>query len=189
LRNFWLGLFVGALLGGGGVFLALRVKKAEPAPVAAAAPDAGPQPAPTKRRRRAVARAPAGDQPPPILTEADLRMGADGDPLHVGPRTIDLSSGEDVRDLTREEIDGAIAPRSEDIIACIVQARGPAELSGRVTVGLVVTARGSVSHARVEAPSYLLNKGLHRCVRPKLLALRFPATGKDTVVRVPFDVE
>jgi hypothetical protein len=116
-------------------------------------------------------------------------MSGEGDALRVKERTVDLANAEETRNLTQSGIDGAIASRGEELVGCVVQARGAAELSGRVMFGVVVTPSGGVSQARVEAPAYLLRNGLYRCARPKLLSLRFPAVGKDTVIRVPFDVE
>jgi hypothetical protein len=191
LRNFWLGLGVGMLVGGGIVFVFLRIGPTEIESAAVEAPDGGEEKTPVKKRRRTGVRAPgiAGDDPPPTLSEADLRVSGEGDALRVRERTVDLASREESRDLTQPEIDAAIKARGEELVDCVVQARGPADLSGRVTFGVVVTASGSVSQVRVDAPSYLLRNGLYRCARPKLLSLRFPAAGKDTVIRVPFDIE
>ena len=124
----------------------------------------------------------------PTLTDADRKPSAEGDALHVAARTVDLSEEGTTRDLTQDEIDGTLRSRAEDVIACVVQARGAAELTGRVQIGLVVSATGSVAQTRLEAPAYLLRQGLYRCLRPKLLGLRFPAAGKETVVHVPFDL-
>ena len=115
-------------------------------------------------------------------------VSAEGDSLALAPRTVDLGAAAPERDLTRAEIDGAIAPAADAIIACINDATGSAPVTGRVVAGVVVDETGHVTKTRLEGPSYLLKHGLGGCVRPKLRGLRFPATGKPTVVRVPFDV-
>jgi hypothetical protein len=51
-----------------------------------------------------------------------------------------------------------------------------------------VDAAGRVTRTHVEAPAYLVHHGLYDCARRSLTALRFPATGRETVVTVPFDV-
>ena len=55
-------------------------------------------------------------------------------------------------------------------------------------VGFVFGPDGRVTQTRIEAPRYLVDQGLAGCVRPVLRELRFPAAGKDTVVKVPFDI-
>jgi hypothetical protein len=180
------------LVGGGIVFVFLRIGSIETESAAVEAPDGGagaPSASPTKRKRRGPAVPAAGDQPPPTLTEADLKTATEGDSLRVRERSLDLATGEEPRDLLQDEIDNAIAGRSEELTACVVQARGAAQISGRVVFGMVVGPSGNVSQARVEAPAYLIKNGLYRCARPKLLSVRYPAAGKDTVVRVSFDLE
>jgi hypothetical protein len=179
------------LVGGGIVFVFLRIGSIETESAAVEAPDGGaasPSAGATKRRRRAPGSA-DGDQPAPTLTEADLKTATEGDSLRVRERTLDLASGEEARDLLQDEIDNAIAGRSEELTACVVQARGAAQISGRVVFGMVVGPSGNVTQARVEAPAFLIKNGLYRCARPKLLSVRYPAAGKDTVVRVSFDLE
>lgn len=204
-----LGLVVGAGLGAGGVWLALRPE----APVVAAeiaSVDAAPKKAGKKKRRvrkkvaggggGGVASAGGGgggvveeewvEEDVPSVSASDLAQGSEGDVLKPRARTVDLGAGgADTRNLTQAEIDGAVRARADAITRCIVDARGAAEVRGRVVIGVVVGPDGSPTAARVEAPRWLLEHGLGRCVRPTLLGLRFPAAGKDTVVTVPFDVE
>ena len=191
MRTFWLGFAVGLVAGGAIVFVFLRIGPTETESAAVESVDAGVEAPTTEKKKKRIARptGTAGDQPPPILTAADLKMTTEGDALRVRERSIDMSSGAEPRDLMQHEIDDAIAARSEELVKCVVEARGNAELQGRVTFGMVVTPSGGVSQARVEAPAFLLKNGLYRCARPKLLSIRYPAAGKDTVVRVSFDVE
>ena len=61
-------------------------------------------------------------------------------------------------------------------------------LSGRISIGLVVGPDGRVTQTRVEAPRYLIDQGLAGCLRPVLRGMRFPAAGKDTVVKNWVDI-
>ena len=190
MRNFSFGLLVGALVGSGVTYLVVRSlgHRVTSAVVPETREEGTPPPAKRRRAMPSVPRRSEGESAAPTLTDADRKTGAEGDALHVAARTVDLSQEGNVRDLTQDEIDGTLRTRAEDVIGCVVQARGAAELTGRVQIGLVVSPTGSVTQTRVEAPAYLLRQGLYRCVRPKLLTLRFPATGKDTIVRVPLDL-
>jgi len=206
VSRFLAGILVGLLAGGGGVYVALVVlgpDRGEPTARPAADPQAPAEgdKGDRRKRRRGGGRARAGgtgggegegevgDEPIPTLAPGDEKIVAEGDALRPRARTLDMADeGQEVRDLEQGEIDAAVGARAQAIIGCISDARGAAPLSGRVTVGFVVSGRGSVAQTRVEAPAYLMRNGLARCVRPKLAALRFPATGKDTVVTVPFDV-
>ena len=101
---------------------------------------------------------------------------------------MDLTTAEP-RELTQEEIDGAFAKRATGIIACITAARGEWPVTGRVNAGVLVAEDGSVAKSRIEAPAYMIKAGLGRCARKELSRLSFPATGRQTVVTVPFDIE
>lgn len=206
MARFALGIVLGMALGALATWLVLRPKpKAEPRADVAVAPETGPTPATGKKKKpRRGGGAGAGgasagaddgseaDQPEvsaPILGPADLATISEGDALKVPARTMDLAPGaEEPRDLTRSEIDAAIAPHEAAITACVERAAGDAEVTGKVTAGVVVSADGSVSKTRIEGPAYLLRHGLGGCVRQILRGLDFPATGKASVVRYPFHV-
>jgi hypothetical protein len=181
-----LGLIVGGAAGAGGMYL--HVTRA---PAVTPSPAEPPPPAPPAKRKPRRAAAPsAGDEAPPVVSAADLRIAAEGDTLRAAPLALDLGAGApEPRDLAQDEIDGTFARRAGAIIACITAARGQAPVNGRVVAGVVVGADGRVTRSRVEAPAYLLRRGLGGCARRELAALRFPATGRETVVTVPFDVE
>lgn len=182
------GLLVGGAAGAGGMYWYTLERHAAVAPEQPGTPPATP-PAKGKRPRRAVAARDSGDEAPPVVTAADLAVRSEGDSLRAGATTLDMAAGgAEPRDLSQEEIDGTFARRADAIIACITAARGEAEVNGRVVAGVVVGADGRVTRTRVEAPAYLLRRGLGGCARRELAALRFPATGRETVVTVPFDV-
>jgi hypothetical protein len=200
--RFALGLVVGVALGAGGTWFFLRKHDGGGgAKLAAATPDAGVDPKakkPAKRRGYGggggrgggMARSAADDDAPiPELGPDDLRMISDGDSLALGTRKMDLAAdAPEPRDLTQDEIDGGVSPRSGAIIKCITDARGNAPVNGQIVVKFVVVSTGNVTQTRVEAPAYLMKHGLSGCVRPQLRAMRFPATGKDSVLTVPFDL-
>lgn len=200
VRGFVLGLCVGALLGAGGVWLALR-DRAAPRGAVTVAPGADAGVAAGKKKKRGGARGgggggmgggeagEAGDEPAPVLGPADLRMTAEGDSLSRGAQNLDFAAGgEEPRELTQGEINGAMSGVQGAIGECIVNATGNAELSGRINAGVVVGPDGRVTQTRVEAPAYLMKRGLASCVRARLRGLRFPSTGKESVVKYPFTV-
>jgi hypothetical protein len=198
--RFVLGLIVGIALGAGGLYVAQRVLRDEPAETASPTADAGPDRAQAQaksagRKKRRGTGGAAGsaeappDEPIPVLTDADRAMRAEGDSLTARAAALDLSDEREPRDLEQGEIDAAFAPRVDAIVGCITGARGAAPLTGRIDAGVVVSAGGRVVKSRVEAPAWLISRGLGRCVRRELAALRFPATGKEHVVTVPFDLD
>ena len=193
-----LGLCVGALVGAGGVWLLLRDKAAPRGTVTVAPGADGGVAGAGKKKRRGGARGggggmgagEAGDEPVPVLGPADLRMTSEGDSLSRGAQNLDFAGGpgEEPRELTQGEIDGAMGGVSDAIGECIVNATGNAELSGRINAGVVVGPDGRVTQTRVEGPAYLMKRGLASCVRARLRGLRFPKTGKESVVKYPFTV-
>ena len=203
-------LLLGIAIGVGGTLVVVRRGGGGAKVVAEVKPDAAPAKSGKRKKKvkRRVARpsgggavaTKSGGTPAPVEEEwveeeipelgaSDLAQGSDGDALKPRARTMDMGSAEDVRNLSQAEIDGAIRARADGITKCIVEARGAAEVRGRVVVGLVVGPEGTPAATRVEAPRWLLEHGLYRCARPVMLSMRFPAAGKDTVVTVPFDVD
>ena len=202
MGKFLVGLVLGVLVGGGVTYVQLDGWPGKDDPVDEALPDAASEPdderdGKRRRRRRGRGRrAPGGNTTTTdVVIDEDIELSARdrqvitvGDSLALSERTVDMAGG-DTRNLSQGEIDGAIRQRADAIIGCITRARGPAPLSGRVNVGFVVDARGNVTRQRIEAARYLVDEGLVRCLGPVLSRLSFPAVGKETVVRVPFDFE
>ncbi len=198
-----LGLCVGALVGAGGVWLLLRDKPAPHGAMTVAPGADGGVAGAGKKKRRGGARGGGGGgggmgagevgnepEPAPVLGPADLRMTSEGDSLSRGEQNLDFAGGpgEEPRELTQGEINGAMSGVSDAIGECIVNATGNAELSGRINAGVVVGPDGRVTQTRVEGPAYLMKRGLASCVRARLRGLRFPSTGKESVVKYPFTV-
>jgi hypothetical protein len=196
IHGLLIGLFVGGLGGGGAAYLWYHRHRAPKVAEVAPALDGGTTSTPKKKphKRHGDGTASTGDTgddgPVPTLTAADTAPASEGDALKAASRTMDLSSGAaEPRDHTQDEIDGAVGKKSGGIIKCITDARGNAPLnSGHITVGFVVGADGNVVKTRVEAPAYLIHHGFPGCARPLLAQMRFPATGKESVVTVPFDL-
>jgi hypothetical protein len=214
MAKFWIGLLVGLFAGAAGMWAWKGRGGGGEVAAAEVAADAGPgagkgkKAGKGKRGAGGARRGGAGggggpaaaddpeawgegpQEPEIVLSADDLRPVSAGDALKVRDRTLDL--GEDspeLHDLTQAEIDGAFAGVSGRVIDCISEARGAAPVTGSVRVGMVVGPDGRVVKSRVEAPSYLMQKGLYACVKRSLAAARFPAPGRDTVVTVPITIE
>lgn len=124
--------------------------------------------------------------PPPTLRPEDRRTVAVGDKL-TGTEVINLADnrGGD-HELTQEEIDAVFRPRQKSIIDCIDDARGEAQLGGQLAVAFRIQRTGKVSGVRVEAPAYLIDRGLLACVRGVVQPLSFPPSSKAQIVTYPF---
>jgi hypothetical protein len=195
--KFWLGLAIGAAVGGAGMYLAMArpwSRGAAP-PAAIAAPiDAGVGDGkrPIKRRRGGGRVAAARDAVAPddsiVLSAADRRLEWRGDEVALPPQTIDMAAGDDARPLAPSEIQAAIDRNGQPMIDCIVGAIGGAPLSGAVTLQLLVDGNGRVVRSRVQAASYLFGHGLLACAKRAAQGFGFPATGAHTVVTAPFEL-
>lgn len=192
--GFGLGILVGALLGGGGVYLAIERPWGGGPEVAA--PDAGVEQANVKKKKRQGkkrhgrrrAGEPAGEDIPE-LTDEQRRLVWKGAKVAVPSRKVDYGSGEpEGRTLSPAEINSVIKSGSRSVIDCIEQARGNALLKSAVTLELLVDEHGSVTKSRVRAPVYLFENGFERCARAAARELQFPATGAYTVVTAPYEL-
>jgi hypothetical protein len=201
--RFFLGVVLGALLGGAAVYGWLeRPWQAWLAADQVAAPDAGVETAsreePGKQRKRRRGRRAGGaveggaevaeEVEIPTLTEADRALVWKGDAVALPPRQIDMAEGGESRSLDSGEINSVLRAQSGPMIDCIAQARGEAELDARIQVEMLVNGQGQPTRVRVRAPAYLFAHGFHACARKAMLGLRFPATGGHTVVSAPYDL-
>jgi hypothetical protein len=184
-----LGLVAGIGAGAGGTYILLERAPSAPA-IAPLPPEAETADPRRKRGRRPGAPSSGGGERERASGPTNLALRAEGDTLRAEPTSLDLGAagGEGPRSLTQLEIDEVFAERAPAIIRCITEARGEAPVTGRVTAGVVAGADGKVVRTRVEAPAHLLENGLAACARRELAGLRFPATGKETVITVPFDL-
>lgn len=189
MGRFLAGLLLGLAAGAAGVWFLRPAPAPAPSPPAVAeAPETPRRPRRPRGPRSLGVPAPTQAGDPVAVTAEDLRTTSAGDALRAAPTTVDMSSGEEPRDFTQDEIDGAFGRGADELIRCITEARGGAAISGRVVAGVVVGADGRVLKTRVEAPAYLLHHGLYGCARGALQGLRFPAAGKESVVTVPFNL-
>lgn len=194
--RFFLGLVLGALLGGAGVYGWLERPWEQAA--GADAVDAGPAvadagPVRKKQRRRGRRGRSAGvtvaaNGEAPALTDADRAMVWKGDPVALPPRQLDMGSASEARSLGGAEINQVIRSSSGPILECITRARGNAALDARILVKMLVDGQGKVTGVRVRAPAYLFAHGFHPCVRSAAMGMRFPATGAHTIVDAPYDL-
>jgi hypothetical protein len=156
-----------------------------------------------KRRPGGGARQPGGDdedwlnsgggeetEPPRLvqLSSADRALEWRGDDTSPRKQTIDMNSSVESRSLDNSEIRSAIASQSDGVQSCVVRAAANTDLSGTITVKMVVEGTGRVSRSRVQAPRYLFGQGLLTCVQGQLRGWRFPATGAPTLVTLPVNL-
>ncbi len=128
--------------------------------------------------------------PPPtvVLRPEDRRQQSVGDKLN----TTEVINMEEAhlsdRELSQEDFDSVFRPRQGDILGCIDDARGDAQLEGQVAVAFRVQRTGKVSGVRVEAPTYLIDHGLLACMRKVVQSMSFPVSSKSQVVTYPFQL-
>jgi hypothetical protein len=145
-------------------------------------------PTPKKRKRRSGGSGPA--QPELKLEPGDDRISTSGESLGRAEH-IDLSQGgDDGRELSQEDLDGAFRPAQSAISRCITDAVGDYPLeSGKIEVAFRVERSGQVKKVRVTAPQLLMRRGFVACVRPVVTGLRFPSSGGANVVTYPFALQ
>jgi len=130
-----------------------------------------------------------------------FRAGTSGlEVTHVGPlqaqteaRSPAIEAGDGatvdgVRRMNKYEIDGHIKARMPQIAQCYKKGlQAKADLHGKLVVGFVVTADGSVGAATVQS-STLNNTPVENCIRAQLSSIRFPPPmdGKVLQVSYPF---
>jgi hypothetical protein len=196
--RFFLGLILGALLGGGGVYLALQRPWAGEA-VEVAEIDAGPEmvaaeAAPKKKSGKGRRGKRAGgveiqvEGEVPELSAADRKLEWKGDAVSLPSREVDFGSEGGGQPLSADQINQVLGGHSQGMVSCITAARGNAQLSATIIVKMLVEGDGRVSKTRVHAPAYLFAHGFYGCARKAARALRFPATGAPTVVEAPYDL-
>ena len=202
MRSFGVGLLVGVLAGGGGVFLALEKPWESEEEQVAEGPefDAGPVASSGKKgkkrkRKRGRRKKNANgelveyfDDPPVALTPADRVMTWRGPSVKLPPKSMDFESGANGRPLNQGEINQGISSAKGAIANCIADSRGNAELNATIMLKFLVNENGRVTKSRIRAPAYLQKNGLHGCAKRATKRMNFPATGAATVVSIPFDL-
>jgi len=174
-----------------------RVEVPADAGVVAQAPSDGGPAGPKKKKRRrpggtVAAPAPGDDpdgsyeetEPAPALTAADRALEWRGEDVTPPPARLDMSAG-DARKLDDGEINATVASQADGVRTCVIQGATGTDLAATITVKFLVGGDGRVTRSRVQAPRYLLEKGLLPCVQRALGRMKFPATGAPTQVTFP----
>jgi hypothetical protein len=213
VRGSLIGLVIGAALGAGAMYLALRPPWGHRAAVPADAPAiaSAPSDAGTKKpgKKRGVRRRPSGDgrvvsgddpswttddgpgEEAPVklipLTAGDRALEWRGDETTKPAQKIDMSSGAEARSLDDAEIQSTIASQSGATQSCVMQAATDTDLKGTITVRMIVDGSGRVTKSKLQAPRYMLEHGLLGCVQRAVKAMKFPATGMATLVTMPIN--
>jgi hypothetical protein len=119
------------------------------------------------------------------LSAADRALEWRGDDTTRPAQKIDMNGGAETRSLDDNEIRSTIASQSGPVQTCVVQAATNTNLSGTVTVKMVVDGSGRVIKSKLQAPHYMLEHGLLGCVQGALGHMHFPSTGQATLVTLP----
>lgn len=195
MSSFWKGALVGALVGAGAMYVGLERPfsggdEVVVAPDAGAAADQAEPERRRKKKRRPRRRRGTGEAVDQVveLSARDRQLVWRGPAVALPDRELDFGEGGGGRSLRQGEIDEGIAGARDEVIACIADARGNAELAATITVKFLVEGDGRIGPIRMRAPSYLFDNGLARCMRRAVQQMRFPATGAATVVTVPFEL-
>ncbi len=122
------------------------------------------------------------------LTPADRALEWRGDDTSQRPGKIDMANGAEQRSLDDGEIQSTISSQSGPAQACVVQAATNTNLSGTITVRMVVDGNGHVIKSKLQAPHYMFEHGLLACVKGALGHMKFPATGASTLVTMPINL-
>jgi hypothetical protein len=210
-----MGLVIGLIVGAGGMYLALRPPWAGQgtapsngsAVVAEAPGDAGVAKTKKKKGRRWTggggghpgpggededwANSGGGDEtePPKLvqLSAADRAMEWRGDDTSPPKQKLDMGNGAESRALDNGEVQDGLSSISGGVQNCVMQAATNTDLSGTISVKMVVEGTGKVSRSRVQAPRYMFNQGLLACVKGALARAHFTATGAPTLVTLPVE--
>ena len=119
------------------------------------------------------------------LSAADRQLEWRGDDTSPPKQTIDMNGKGEARALDNGEIQSVIGSQSGGVQKCVVTAATNTDLSGTITVKMVVDGTGHVTRSRVEAPRYLHAHGVLACIQGTLRGWKFPATGAPTLVTLP----
>src|SRR5262249_51215764 len=102
-------------------------------------------------------------------------------------QSIDMNSSGESRSLENGEIQSVFAAESGGVQNCVTTAATNTDLSGTITVKMVVEGTGKVSRSRLQAPHYMFSQNLLGCVKGQLAHFHFPATGAPTLVTLPIN--
>jgi hypothetical protein len=121
------------------------------------------------------------------LTAADRAMEWRGDDTTRPTQKIDMGGGAESRSLDDNEIRSAIDSQSGPAQQCVIAAATNTNLSGQISVKLVVDGNGHVIKSKVQAFHYMFEHGLLACVHAAVGKMKFAATGASTLVTMPIN--
>jgi hypothetical protein len=126
-------------------------------------------------------------EPPKLvqLSAADRALEWRGDDTTPPKHSVDMNSGGESRSLDNGEIQNVLGSESGSVQSCVMHAATNTDLSGTITVKMVVEGNGRVTRSRVQAPHYMFGQGLLGCVQGAVKSWHFPATGAPTLVTLP----
>jgi hypothetical protein len=130
-----------------------------------------------------------GEETEPVklvqLSAADRGLEWRGEDTSPKKQKLDMGNDAESRSLDNGEIQNVIASESGGVQSCVIKAAANTDLTGTITVKMVVEGNGKVSRSRVQAPRYLFSQGLLGCVQGALRSWSFPSTGAPTLVTLP----
>ncbi len=121
------------------------------------------------------------------LTATDRAMEWRGDDTTPPKQKLDMSSGAEARSLDDNEIRSTIDGQSAATQQCVVTAATNTNLTGTISVKLVVDGTGHVSKTKVQGFHYMFEHGLLACVQRATSKMKFPGTGAFTLVTMPIN--
>ena len=121
------------------------------------------------------------------LTPADRALEWRGDDTSQRPGKIDMANNAESRSLDDGEIQSTIGSQSGPAQTCVTTAATNTNLSGTITIKMVVDGNGRVIKSKLQAPHYMFEHGLLACVKGALARMHFPATGASTLVTMPIN--
>jgi hypothetical protein len=102
------------------------------------------------------------EAPPQLipLTPSDRALEWRGDDTSPPKQTIDMNSGKESRPLDDNEIRSVIESQSGGVQTCVVEGATNTNLSGTITVRMIVDGSGRVTRSKLQAPRYMHEHGL-----------------------------
>jgi hypothetical protein len=119
------------------------------------------------------------------LSAADRVLEWRGDDTTRPPQKLDMANGAESRSLDDGEIRSTIDGQSGPAQSCVVTSAQNTNLSGTITVKLVVDGSGHVIKSKLQAFHYMFEHGLLACMQRAVRGMKFPATGSSTLVTMP----
>jgi hypothetical protein len=119
------------------------------------------------------------------LSAADRVLEWRGDDTSRPTQKIDMGNSAEARSLDDGEIRSTIEGQSGPAQSCVVTAAQNTNLSGTITIKLVVDGNGHVIKSKVQAFHYMFEHGLLACMQRAVGHMKFPATGASTLVTMP----